>query len=88
MIGAVENYSALVKPAAISKHLKVVKVHCKEVDEVVYKIGKWLSTLDIKVIIKQRKQSPKRKLTIDIFHSSSISEICIFFIFLANDRKK
>uniref|UniRef100_A0A0D3HJF5 F-box domain-containing protein n=1 Tax=Oryza barthii TaxID=65489 RepID=A0A0D3HJF5_9ORYZ len=54
-----ENDNPLWKPAAISEHLKVVKVHCKEVDEGVYKIGKWLSTLDIKVIIKQRKQSPK-----------------------------
>nr|ABA92010.1 F-box domain containing protein [Oryza sativa Japonica Group]USI00741.1 F-box domain-containing protein [Oryza sativa Japonica Group] len=62
-----ENDNPLWKPAAISEHLKVVKVHCKEVDEGVYKIGKWLSTLDKKVIIKQRKQQPKRKLTVDIF---------------------
>ncbi|XP_015617072.1 F-box protein At4g22280-like isoform X3 [Oryza sativa Japonica Group] len=55
-----ENDNPLWKPAAISEHLKVVKVHCKEVDEGVYKIGKWLSTLDKKVIIKQRKQQPKR----------------------------
>uniref|UniRef100_A0A0E0R5L7 F-box domain-containing protein n=1 Tax=Oryza rufipogon TaxID=4529 RepID=A0A0E0R5L7_ORYRU len=47
MIGAVENYSALVKPAAISKHLKVVKVHCKEVDEGVCETVKFLSTLDV-----------------------------------------
>uniref|UniRef100_A0A0D9XQ95 FBD domain-containing protein n=1 Tax=Leersia perrieri TaxID=77586 RepID=A0A0D9XQ95_9ORYZ len=46
----------LVKPGAISEHLKVVKVHCKKVDEGVYKIGRWLSTLDIKLIIKQRNQ--------------------------------
>uniref|UniRef100_A0A0E0R5M4 non-specific serine/threonine protein kinase n=1 Tax=Oryza rufipogon TaxID=4529 RepID=A0A0E0R5M4_ORYRU len=43
-----ENDNPLWKPAAISEHLKVVKVHCKEVDEGVYKIGKWLSTLDKK----------------------------------------
>lgn len=60
MMQTEENDNPLRKPAAISEHLKVVKVHCKEVDEVVYKIGKWLSTLDIKVLIKRRNQSPKR----------------------------
>nr|ACS49610.1 F-box family-4 [Oryza minuta] len=59
MMETEENDNPLWKPAAISEHLKVVKIHCKEVDEVVYKIGKWLSTLDIKVLMKQRNQSPK-----------------------------
>jgi hypothetical protein len=82
MMQTEENDNPLRKPAAISEHLKVVKVHCKEVDEVVYKIGKWLSTLDIKVLIKRRNQSPKRKLAIDIFHSSTFSEICIIYLLM------
>nr|ACS49590.1 F-box family-4 [Oryza alta] len=59
MVETEGNDNPWLKPAVISEHLKVVKVHCKEVDEGVYKIGKWLSTLDIKVLIKQRKQLPK-----------------------------
>nr|ACS49622.1 F-box family-2 [Oryza minuta] len=64
MMETEENDNPLWKPAAISEHIKVVKVHCKEVDEVVYKIGKWLSTLNIKVVVKRRNQSPKRKFQI------------------------
>nr|ACS49657.1 F-box family-3 [Oryza ridleyi] len=54
-----ENHNALVKPATISEHLKVVRVHCKEVDEGVCKIVKFLSTLDIEVIIKRMDRSAK-----------------------------
>ncbi|XP_006662813.1 F-box protein At4g09920 [Oryza brachyantha] len=57
IIGIEENHSALVKPPAISKHLKVVRVHCKEVDEGVCKILKFLTTLDVEVIIKRMDRS-------------------------------
>ena len=79
MIGAVENYSALVKPAAISKHLKVVKVHCKEVDEGVCETVKFLSTLDVVVLIRRMDRSTNRKITVGPLHYFNISEISIFF---------
>ncbi|XP_052135835.1 F-box protein At4g22280-like isoform X1 [Oryza glaberrima] len=82
MIGAIENYSALVKPAAISKHLKVVKVHCKEVDEGVCETVKFLSTLDVVVLIRRMDRSTNRKLTVGPLHSFNISEISIFFLFV------
>nr|ACM17623.1 F-box family-8 [Oryza sativa f. spontanea] len=53
MIETEENYNVLVKPVVTSKHLKVVKVHCTEVDEGVYKIVKFLTTLNIEVIMKR-----------------------------------
>ncbi|KAF2910026.1 hypothetical protein DAI22_11g069300 [Oryza sativa Japonica Group] len=60
MIETEENYNVLVKPVVTSKHLKVVKVHCTEVDEGVYKIVKFLTTLNIEVIMKRMDRSTKR----------------------------
>nr|ACM17542.1 F-box family protein [Oryza australiensis] len=60
MIETEENYNVLLKPAITSKHLKVVKVHCTEVDEGVYKIVKFLTTLNIEVVIKRMDRSTKR----------------------------
>nr|ACM17605.1 F-box family-8 [Oryza sativa Indica Group] len=59
MIETEENYNVLVKPVVTSKHLKVVKVHCTEVDEGVYKIVKFLTTLNIEVIMKRMDRSTK-----------------------------
>ncbi|EEE51831.1 hypothetical protein OsJ_33318 [Oryza sativa Japonica Group] len=61
MIETEENYNVLVKPVVTSKHLKVVKVHCTEVDEGVYKIVKFLTTLNIEVIMKRMDRSTKLK---------------------------
>uniref|UniRef100_A0A0D3HJF0 F-box domain-containing protein n=1 Tax=Oryza barthii TaxID=65489 RepID=A0A0D3HJF0_9ORYZ len=54
-----ENYNVLVKPVVTSKHLKVVKVHCTEVDDGIYKIVKFLTTLNIEVVIKRMDRSAK-----------------------------
>uniref|UniRef100_A0A0D9XQ92 FBD domain-containing protein n=1 Tax=Leersia perrieri TaxID=77586 RepID=A0A0D9XQ92_9ORYZ len=81
MINTVENGNALVKPAAISKHLKVVKVHCKEVDEGVCKIVKFLSTLGIQVIIKRTDRSAKLSrigIQVEVLMKAPLDEVLKF----------
>lgn len=89
MIETEENYNVLVKPVVTSKHLKVVKVHCTEVDEGVYKIVKFLTTLNIEVIMKRMDRSTKRKLTIDTFVLSIFLKFATpyFFYLWMRERK-
>jgi hypothetical protein len=48
-----ENYGLKEKSASVSEHLKMVSVKCREVDQRVSKILKFLSTLDIDIVIER-----------------------------------
>ncbi|CAM0874782.1 unnamed protein product [Alopecurus aequalis] len=47
------NSSLMEKPAAISGYLKIIRVECEEVDDRVCKVLRFLSILDIEIIIKR-----------------------------------
>uniref|UniRef100_A0ACD5X8P4 Uncharacterized protein n=1 Tax=Avena sativa TaxID=4498 RepID=A0ACD5X8P4_AVESA len=47
------NSSLMEKPAAISGYLKIIKVECEEIDVRVCKVLKFLSILDMEIIIKR-----------------------------------
>jgi hypothetical protein len=49
----VEGSSSLVKPAATSGYLKSIKVECEDIDGRVCKVLKFLSMLDMEIIIKR-----------------------------------
>jgi hypothetical protein len=51
----VEENSSLVKPAATSGYLKSVNVECQDIDGRVCKVLKFLSILDVEIIIKRTK---------------------------------
>jgi hypothetical protein len=62
---AAENNSLMQKPDAVSGYLKSIKVKCEEIDARVCKVLKFLSILDMEIIIKRTNRwSDKCKLII------------------------